>query len=382
MKINFINFQSGIIFICLLQSAIFSILLLKRGRQKRFSADWWLAALLFFICSSLITPFIGFAGVYDANQWLTYFPFYIPYTYGICVYFYVINLTGAKRQFKIRDLILFVPAVSFVTFRLILFAQDNEFKDWFNENYYIPLVNPLTFITEFVWNLFFLRLAVKRYREYRCWLNDHFSDLEKIKFDWLRNFHYLSTAVFVIGGIFDFTDSFIVNLSYFQYFYFELLLAVLVYYLAIAGYLRIDRAILEYQSVPVVVESIAEVSLKKVLPEQGEFEKLKLNLQNLMECEKPHLEPQLTLGELAKMIGINTSILSYVINQGFGKNFNDFVNEYRIAEVKKKLLEDETRNSTLMGIAFDCGFNSKSTFNRAFKKLTGLSPKDFHQEKN
>ena len=74
---------------------------------------------------------------------------------------------------------------------------------------------------------------------------------------------------------------------------------------------------------------------------------------------------------------MNTTALSFVINNGFGKNFNDFVNEFRVAEVKNKLNEGAAENLNLLGIALDSGFNSKATFNRAFKKFTGISPKEF-----
>ena len=61
-------------------------------------------------------------------------------------------------------------------------------------------------------------------------------------------------------------------------------------------------------------------------------------------------------------------------------NFNDFINHYRIEAVKEKLKKGEHKTSTLLGIAFDCGFNSKATFNRAFKKSTTVSPKDYLQK--
>ena len=96
-----------------------------------------------------------------------------------------------------------------------------------------------------------------------------------------------------------------------------------------------------------------------------------------MTKDKIYLEPNLTLTDLSRKLGVNSTVLSYAINNGFGKNFNDFVNEFRISEVKEKLTSGD--DSSLLNVAFDCGFNSKATFNRAFKKFTGISPKEFAQ---
>ena len=378
MEINFFNPRSVIVFVCLLQGAIFAALLFWRGWRKKSPSDFWLAALLIFFCSSLITPFIGFANVYNSNQWLTYFPFGLAYSYGVGVYFYVLSLTNSERKFRRKDLLFFIPSAVYIVFRLSLFAQSLEFKDWFDENYYVPFVNPILFVTEFVWNLIFLSLSLKHYKKYRMWLDENFSDTEKIKFDWLRNFLYVFTFVFVLGGIFDFTDSFIFNLSYVQYFYFQLILALVTYYLAIAGYLRSATPRLNFEpNVETTANETSETFAPKAPITDIELEKLKTNLQNLMKSEKPYLEPQLTLADLSKQVGMNTTVLSYVINQGFGKNFNDFVNEYRVEEIKDKLQNGTTNNLNLLGVAFESGFNSKATFNRAFKKITGVSPKEF-----
>ena len=72
-------------------------------------------------------------------------------------------------------------------------------------------------------------------------------------------------------------------------------------------------------------------------------------------------------------------LLSAVINSGFSKNFNDFVNEFRVNVFKEKIKDPKLQHLTLLAIAFDCGFNSKATFNRSFKKATGLSPKEWLQ---
>lgn len=100
-----------------------------------------------------------------------------------------------------------------------------------------------------------------------------------------------------------------------------------------------------------------------------------------MQQDELYKDAELTLSQLAKNLSTNSSVLSKVVNQGFGLNFNDFVNEYRVKAVTELLKAGEQKNQTLLGIAFDCGFNSKATFNRAFKKQTGLSPKEW-LEKN
>ena len=376
LPLDFFNPRSIILFVCILQGAIFAALLLIRRFKQKTAADFWLAALLVLLCSSLITPLIGFANVYDRNQWLTFFPFGIAYGYSVCIWFYVLTLTNARRKFESKDWFFFAPSIIYLIFRFYLFAQNLEFKDWFNENYYLPIANPFITVTEFVWNLAFLYFSIRHYRKYRAWLDENYSDTEKIKFDWLRNFLYIFTFIFILGAIFDFTSSFFVKLSYVQYFYFEVFLALLIYYLAIAGYLR-SRAIevnfSEAESAPIE----AATENKKALVPESELQNLKIKLRDLMENEKPFLDPQLTLSALAKRLGVNTTVLSYIINNGFGVNFNDFVNEFRINAVKNKLRNGALENSNLLDVALDSGFNSKATFNRAFKKFTGIAPKDF-----
>lgn len=373
LELNFFNPRSIVCFIAILQGAIFAALLIYRFFRHKKTADLWLAGLLAALCLSLVTPLIGFANVYDRNQWLTYFPFTISYSYGVLVWFYVAALTNSKRAFSRKDLLFFIPSAIYVAFRLALFAQDLEFKGWFDKNYYAPFIGTFVFVTEFAWNVAFLWFAIRHYRKYRAWTDENFSDTGKIKFDWLKNFLYLFTFVFVLGAVFDFTNSFIFKLSYIQYFYFELILALVTYYLAIAGYLRSRTIELDFTASK-AHESAAE---RKTLLADRELENLKTKLQNLMEKDKLYREPNLTLTDLARQTGVNSAVLSYAVNNGFGKNFNDFVNEFRIAEVREKLRSAD--DSTLLAVAFDCGFNSKATFNRAFRKFMGVSPKEFQQ---
>lgn len=96
-----------------------------------------------------------------------------------------------------------------------------------------------------------------------------------------------------------------------------------------------------------------------------------------MEENKPYLDPELSLQKLARQLGIQANALSRLINDGTGRNFNDFINVYRVQDMMNMLRSGEQKTQTLLGIAFDCGFNSKATFNRAFKKATGLSPREW-----
>ena len=93
--------------------------------------------------------------------------------------------------------------------------------------------------------------------------------------------------------------------------------------------------------------------------------------------QHPYLDPDLNLIDLAKKLNMSRAELSEVINLGFGQNFNDFINGYRIEAVKRMFSDNKQKELSLLGIAFDCGFNSKATFNRVFKKITSYSPSDY-----
>lgn len=105
-------------------------------------------------------------------------------------------------------------------------------------------------------------------------------------------------------------------------------------------------------------------------------------LQKFMNSRKPHLEPTITLPELARTLSIPRHHLSQVINESFNLNFNDFINKYRIEDALLFLQDSTNHNGTILEIAYRVGFNSKSTFNSAFKKYTGQTPKEYKNNGN
>ena len=109
---------------------------------------------------------------------------------------------------------------------------------------------------------------------------------------------------------------------------------------------------------------------------------LRNKLLALMQADQPWLEPELTLTELAHRVRTNPAALSRVINAGCGQNFNDFVNTYRVAEARRKLADRRFAHYSLVGVALESGFNSKSTFNRVFRKLQGHAPGEVARPKS
>ena len=203
--------------------------------------------------------------------------------------------------------------------------------------------------------------------------------------------------LFFIAGLLPVFSSLAYAGPWWEYFSF----AIIFYYIAITGYSNTIVAKLPFKLHLIGNKKVLLLTKSNNANDNPVFEEAEIvadndtrevgdnNLQNewklkilhLVEQKKAYQDAELSLVQMAKQLKTNPTILSKVINQGFGKNFNDFVNHYRIEAVKEKLQAGEQKTQTLLGIAYDCGFNSKATFNRAFKKATGASPKEW-MEKN
>ena len=123
-----------------------------------------------------------------------------------------------------------------------------------------------------------------------------------------------------------------------------------------------------------------EIAPKKVLNERltaEQVEELNYIVTRKTVGEKLYLDPSLTLSVLSDKIGISTHELSYVLNNGLGKNFYQFINELRTEEAKLLLLSEDTKHLDMLGVAIRAGFNSKTTFYTTFKKTTNLTPKAY-----
>ena len=185
----------------------------------------------------------------------------------------------------------------------------------------------------------------------------------------LNKLTYIFFSFFIIWLIF-----ILAELVYFHYsmeliYYYPmmLLLAVILYYMSLQVIIS-DQFLFDIKAI---------TKRKTFILEEADSKNLLNQLTLFMTEEKPFLDGDISLITLADLLDVNPKALSFVINEHIHKNFNNYINDWRIEEVKKRLNDKEYNHYKMIAIAFDCGFNSKSTFNLAFKKSTGLSPSEY-----
>jgi len=131
----------------------------------------------------------------------------------------------------------------------------------------------------------------------------------------------------------------------------------------------------------VIQSDVNSIEPKRKLLDEAKLEFAKKELLQLMSSQKPYLNPDLSLFKLAESLQLTPHVLSYILNEGIGQNFYTFVNTFRINEAKQLITDPKMTYLNLLGIAFEVGFNSKTSFNTAFKKITGMTPSEFKSSK-
>ncbi len=373
----------------LLQASVFSCIFIYRGyREERYS-DFWLTALLMCRAFSGVPYMLGWFGINYLWNVLTFYPWDgFGLAFPPIMYFFIQSLTNEAWRFQWRrDGKFFIPYLLYFTYHFVVAIQGKDFADWWWRNidnrYHIGLFFDTVKI---LFEILCFFLSFRWYKSYVQWTKNYFSNTEKVSYQWFRNFMIILALSIFIGNAMDIYIFFFppqqemwyqsIWLGYF-------VSTVLAYYISIEGLIQNRVHSVQFEQKEAAIFNFLEnkneensiKSDKNTLPE--ELFPYKNKILNLFENEKIYLEADLSLANVAQRLKTNISIVSQVINTGFDKNFNDFVNFYRVEEFKNKIKEPDFQHLTLLGVAFDCGFNSKATFNRAFKKLTGEAPNDY-----
>tara|TARA_Y100000385_G_C13091118_1_gene638830 strand:+ start:2024 stop:2812 length:789 start_codon:yes stop_codon:yes gene_type:complete len=245
---------------------------------------------------------------------------------------------------------------------LLLDSEFEQFNLW---------INTLE-LNAVVFTIIVLFWSIKSLKKYEIKLYENYSEVKSHSLSWLRNVLIAGvalTALWLLVTLSDYSRStFSLELAIMTL----LCLTFLIYWV---GYSMIIRQ--ELLDTPI----FAIANQKHVSSETNELssktDEYYHQLKKLMEDEKLYRDPNLNMTTLSEKTGLSNSYLSQIINQKDGRNFFDFINEYRIEEVKEKMKDPNFDHYTILAIAQDAGFKSKSTFNAFFKKSTGKTPSVF-----
>ncbi len=352
----------GIIIVSGVPLGVFVALILNSGGLKKTRANLFLTLLILGLAFSLLHSLTARSVLSHFS--VTAFTIGDPTLLIIAplLWFYVCELTG-KRITSSYDLFYhFIPFIAICVLSLIKKTpfDDGEFK-W---------------VTILFWMLVTVQFSVyqvfihRKWRTYQKWMSLEVSNTENINIGWVRFF----MIVFVLVNLFFFFNLFaVIHLENTGW---QNQLMAVVFSLSIfaLGY----KGILQQQVTLVPEELKSEMQPPVVQQEKKQVdEHLKTKLLSFMEAEKPYLDAELTLSSLAQKLNISRGRLSELINDGVGNNFYDFVNYYRVEEVKRLMADPSKKNYNLLGLAMDAGFKSKSTFNLIFKRVTGLTPTQY-----
>jgi AraC-like DNA-binding protein len=381
-EIQFNIFATFLIF-AFIQGLIYSTLLLLRARREGRKSDNWLALLILTVCIYNMPYMLGFMGIHILYQGLYFFPYGIELLIGPVILYFIKHQTNQQFQMKRADYYHFLPYFIYVGYHLAICACGDSFRDWWNGHIHQRLcIDKIELLTGNLLPCIYLYWSQKWYQNYLNWLPTERSDTEQASFMWYRYFMLAIVIAIISALIFELMGQ-VWELSFFQVWVQRAFNGVIIYYLSIQGYHQyqpknLNFKVEPYAQLPEVIPADPQdtgVRKDKLSPDELEYWKEQIAL--VLQKEQLFLQPDITLSALARRLDTNTSLVSYVINTAFEKNFNDFINEFRVQVFLQRVKEAAFSHYSLLSLAYDCGFNSKSTFNRAVKKITGQQPSDF-----
>jgi AraC-like DNA-binding protein len=356
-----------------ISQSFFSGLLIST--KKPFTtANRLMATWLFLICIELIFALIN-------STVLEMYSFhFVAFTYGPLLYLYVRFMTEPGRKFNWLALLHFIPFVGFfvvsVIFRSVPLVRNLR-------TFFVP--DKLISLRIIYGTCFFLSITIYSILSF-IEIRKHQKNLKNlvsytsgvITLNWLKiisiSFYVAYVIIFILGGL-----SILTNLIPFDPYFISF------------GFITIFSFVYSFYGIKQPVIFGQEVILdgfEKKEPEKYSRSGLRENqaaeyletLISYVEKNKPYLNRDLSIHDLASQTGISKHYITQVLNEKYGRNFFTFINEYRVKEVIERFSDPKFNHYTILAIAFDAGFNSKTTFNSIFKTYTGSTPSQYREK--
>ncbi|HCS49436.1 MAG TPA: hypothetical protein DIW61_14765 [Candidatus Aminicenantes bacterium] len=346
------------------------------------------AALVAFSLGILSTVFYATGGYLKFPHFIG-LTFSFPFLYGPIIYLYARIVFAGGRGFRRTYWLHFLPFFLVVLYQTPFFFESGGDKIRFflslGQRFDLSIINQLKIAHGFAYVFLTIRLIRRRVGE----LKNAFSNVERINLSWLRNIAVIVTLVWGSAALLHLLEAFAGLRKEID----DLISGVTSLSIYALGYLGLRQKGIFWPSSLAAPGPERDVQPcvhdDRVAAEKTKYAKSGLtreraqevlrSLLTLMDKENPYADDQLTIQDLAEALAVSPHHLSEIINTHLGKNFYDFVNDYRVEEVKRRLADPRSRAVTLLAIALDSGFNSKSSFNSVFKKNTGLTPSEYRK---